>query len=80
MEKISHECKRNKIPGISILYGPSIDSDWEGWVLENKLLATDQDVKSGEAELVGEELSCSIIAVEFCPFCGEALSEQRSTT
>ncbi len=68
-----HECKNNDIPGVRIVDGSSLDEDWSGWVLENKLHATEQDVKAGEATSIGDEVSCSILVINYCPFCGELL-------
>ena len=75
-----HDCDESNVPGINILFGPSIDSDYSGWVLVNKFYATEQDVRAGEAENVNEELSCSELAIKFCPFCGEKLNDQNKKT
>ena len=74
MKEAKHHCKENDIPGVNILFGPSISNDWASWVLENKVYATEQDVKSGEADSVGEEISGSTISVKYCPFCGLELN------
>lgn len=44
-----------------------------GWLLKQESFATDQDVRSGEAEFVGEMLASSELKIDFCPFCGKKL-------
>ena len=68
-----HDCIENDVPGVKIIFGPSINNDYSGWVLVNKFYATEQDVRAGEAEKINEELSCSELTIKFCPFCGEKL-------
>jgi hypothetical protein len=74
MEQLSHECKENNIPGVTIRYVQDKFDDCSGWTLENKFLANVHDVNAGEAEKIGEELSCSMLVIRYCPFCGKLLS------
>lgn len=41
-----------------------------GAFLEHTTFAIDQDVRSGEAQAVGEWLGSVELKIEFCPFCG----------
>lgn len=43
------------------------------WFLHQRSLAIESDVSSGEAELLGEEMSLSSVAIKFCPYCGVLL-------
>lgn len=72
MEK--HFCEYlNEVNGykgfnVEISYGDSF------WFLHYKSIASELDVRSGEAAFVGEELSNVKLMVKFCPFCGCVLS------
>ena len=44
------------------------------WRLALKSLALDQDVAAREATQVGEIMSKSELAINYCPFCGSLLN------
>jgi hypothetical protein len=44
-----------------------------GYFLEHKSIASEQDVAAGEADYVGEEMTCHSLRIAFCPFCGKKL-------
>jgi hypothetical protein len=52
-----------------------IEQDNSMWYLIYKTYAIDTDVKSGEAEAIGEVLGELAIAIHYCPFCGKSLSD-----
>jgi hypothetical protein len=49
------------------------------WFLFYETYATEYDVKSGEAEAPGEKLGGIVIAIQYCPFCGHALSNNEGS-
>ena len=47
-----------------------VQFDEHGWVLYQGSFATDQDVRAGEADEVGELICSSSLNIKFCPYCG----------
>ncbi|MDE2422084.1 MAG: hypothetical protein KGO49_12995 [Gammaproteobacteria bacterium] len=60
----------------SINYQPfkvSVELGEYGWMLKQESFATEQDVRSGEAEYFNEMIASSELKIYFCPFCGTKL-------
>lgn len=62
-------------------YAPSrvtITYQEPSWMLTAAWYATEQDVRAGEAEEVGEEMSSTSLAISYCPYCGGNLREMAT--
>ncbi len=46
------------------------------WLLAQVWLADEEEVNDGEADELGEVLSSSCFCINYCPFCGEILSNK----
>jgi hypothetical protein len=38
---------------IKIIYGPSLNNDWNSWIIQISSIADEKEVEMGEAEFVG---------------------------
>jgi hypothetical protein len=61
----------------SPFYAIKIRKNGEDYFLEYKSFSSKQDVISGEADYVGEEMSRYSLRINFCPFCGQNLDKLR---
>ena len=72
-----HECAENKLPELLrlclVTFGAKDKK--EIWEIFSIWVATQEDVKEGEADAVGELMNLSSITVNYCPFCGADLHE-----
>ena len=65
----------------AVLYVSSPDTDLRpDWAMARIWLAGAEEVRNGEASEVGESLSLSLIAINYCPFCGQKLKSLNNTT
>ncbi len=73
VDKIQHLCAALSSLAASEAMIILIERDNSMWHLIYKTIAVDTDVKSGEAETIGEVLGELAIAIHYCPFCGKSL-------
>lgn len=73
----SHCCESNPFPdSIGIVHVTRSDTEpHEDWYLASFVLATEYDVRHGEADELGETISASQLLIEYCPFCGAKLRD-----
>lgn len=73
---LTHQCKQNRFSqtGIQIIFGPSVDENWNNWILRVARFTHTKDVHDGEASEVGEALCTHEFVIHYCPFCGIELS------
>ena len=65
----------------AVLYVSSPDTGLKpDWAMARIWLAGAEEVRNGEASEVGESLSLSLIAINYCPFCGQKLESLNNTT
>jgi hypothetical protein len=69
-----HTCSRNKKKTAGLLMCQFEDTREPVWMLVNVWIAGEEEVQDGEADYSGEILSTSMIAVNYCPFCGKTLT------
>ncbi len=71
-----HVCSANEFPTLDRLVHCTSrhDETHKSWELHGIHYADESEVKMGEAEYVGEITYHSMIAINFCPFCGEKLN------
>jgi hypothetical protein len=77
--KNQHSCKLLSSSSASTALEITIGQDNFQWLLCYQTYATDDDVKSGEAEFIGEKLGEITIAIQYCPFCGSILKKDRDS-
>ena len=71
--------KRHHCDALSQMFGEApcvavaFSADFDAWVLVSQHAATEQDVRMGEAEQVGEWVFSSEIRIHYCPYCGVQL-------
>ncbi len=58
-----------------IIYGPTVDKEWDSWIFQISSIADQKEVEMGEAEYVGELLYQTQLAIAYCPFCGKRLGD-----
>jgi hypothetical protein len=77
-----HKCAASEeYDDTAILYVSSPDTDLKpDWAMARIWLAGAEEVLSGEASEVGESLDLSLIAINYCPFCGQKLESLNNTT
>lgn len=71
-----HSCEHNKHPKFDRIVHCATHQDQpaDSWQLHGIHYADEEEVAIGEAEYVGEITYHSMILINFCPFCGEALN------
>ena len=69
-----HKCDENELPDFLRVCKVSHSNDIEQWDLFNITVASEIDVKNGEAEVQGELMGFSSIKLNYCPFCGYKLN------
>lgn len=68
-----HSCSYVEELKSSSCFQIKLNYENDGWFFCHISIASDIDVKSGEAETVGEEMSRLNVKINYCPFCGELL-------
>lgn len=68
-----HICKSVAEMNLSKAFEFAINKSEGAWFLHQRSLAIELDVKGGEADLPGEEMSRSSLVITFCPYCGVLL-------
>ena len=71
-----HSCKKNLFPNSDRLVHCTANHDQalDAWQMHSIHYADEEEVALGEAEYVNEITYHSMIAVNFCPFCGASLN------
>ena len=65
----------------AILYVSSPDTDLKpDWAMARIWLAGTEEVRNGDASAVGDSMNLSLIAINYCPFCGQKLESVNNTT
>ena len=68
-----HTCPQNKKKTTGILKCKFEDTPEQIWMLVSVWIAGKEEVMDGEADYPDEIMSSSMIAVNYCPFCGAEL-------
>jgi hypothetical protein len=68
-----HLCPQNHLHDmIKILHVIEFDGNkYDQWNIYHLFIAEKIDVKKGDAKFIGEIITYSSFAINFCPFCGE---------
>lgn len=65
----------------AVLYVSSPDINLEpDWAMARIWLAGAEEVRNGDASAVGDSMNLSLIAIHYCPFCGQKLESVNNTT
>ena len=77
-----HECAASgERDDTAILYVSSPDTDLKSdWAMARIWLAGAEEVRNGDASAVGDSMNLSLIAINYCPFCGQKLESVNNTT
>ena len=77
-----HKCAASlKHDDVAVLYVSSLYTDsTPDWAMARIWLAGAEEVRNGEAGEVGESMSLTLIAINYCPFCGQKLELLNNTT
>lgn len=73
MKSKQHKCDAMHIFTGANCINLSIGEIDQRWFLVYESFALEQDVRAGEASSVGDRISSTSIAINFCPFCGKKL-------
>jgi hypothetical protein len=73
-----HYCKhedqrKSMIINDAAIFNFSENDSADGWMYAHVWLADEKEIYDGEAEEIGEVISCYCFRIAFCPFCGEEL-------
>lgn len=69
----THHCNEVDCLASSEAFSIDISKADKIWFLTYKSLATEYDVRSREAEKLGEVMHTISLQIKYCPFCGQRI-------